>query len=407
MSTIETVIDDLRAGKMIILTDDEDRENEGDLIIAAEKLTTETANFMARYGRGLTCIPMAASEFERLGIPLMVKDNRSPNQTAFGVSIGAATGVTTGISCADRARTAQVAADPNSSPDDIIMPGHLLPLRAQDGGVLTRAGHTEGSVDLMRLAGLQPVAVLCEILKEDGSMARRPDLDIFAKTHGLSMTSIAELKRYRLKQETLVDCIATSILPIEQYGEFTIKVFRHRLNGSEHVMLSRPSRDSSLAPLVRLHSQCLTGDLFGSQRCDCGEQLHLSLAKIAEQGGILLYLQQEGRGIGLANKIKAYALQDKGMDTVEANHELGFAADERDYAIAAQILRAMDMTAVRLLTNNPRKVEGLNSYGVKVVERLAVLTAPNHSNQHYLQTKQHKLGHWLDTLNKTAEVSEC
>ena len=396
---IETAIDVLREGKMIILVDDESRENEGDLIIAAEYAVPEHINFMTLYGRGLICLPMLAYDFERLNIPMMKSRNTSRYQTPFGVSIEAAYGVTTGISAHDRARTIQVAIDKNSTSQDIVMPGHMFPLKANEAGVLARAGHTEGSVDLCRLAGLKPATVLCEILNKDGSMARLPDLQCFSEKHCLPLVSIRDLITYRINHETLIDEISQSMLPIKNQGRFTIKMFRSRVDSLEHVALINPEKKDDKPCLVRLHSECLTGDVFGSVRCDCGEQLKAALDEISAQGGVLLYLRQEGRGIGLANKIKAYALQEAGFDTVEANHHLGFEADLRDYGLAVQMLRVLEIPKIRLLTNNPNKVESLKRYGISVVERVALETTPTCDNIRYLKAKREKLGHWLNLLS--------
>ena len=396
LSYIETAIAQLRQGKMIILVDDENRENEGDLVVAAEYVTPEVINFMTQYGRGLVCFPMAAECFDRLEIPMMTKNNGSKNKTAFGVSIGAAEGITTGISAADRAHTIKVAASPNSTAKDIVMPGHVFPLRACKGGVLERGGHTEGSVDLTRLAGLYPAAVICEIMNSDGSMARLPDLTVFAKQHHLPIVSMRDLVTYRLRNEKLLEAVSSSYLPLHEVGKFGIHTFRSMINNSEHIALVRQPLDLTHPVLVRIHSECLTGDVFGSARCDCGRQLDHAMAQIAGKGGVLLYLRQEGRGIGLSNKIKAYDLQDQGYDTVEANHQLGFSADERDYGVAAQMLRALGIERVRLLTNNPKKLSGLQDYGLNVIERVPLETVPTKDNIRYLKAKREKLGHWLN-----------
>lgn len=400
--SIETALKTLRKGRMIILVDDESRENEGDLIVAAEHVTAEQINFMAQYGRGLICLPMMASDFERLHIPMMTSQNRSCYQTPFGVSIEGAYDVTTGISAQDRARTIRIAIDEKSGPDDIVMPGHIFPLKAKDAGVLVRPGHTEGSVDLCRLAGLKSAAVLCEVLSEDGSMARLPTLQQLAERHQIPLVSIHDLITHRINHEILIDEISASMLPLKNQGKFTIKTFRNWIDHLEHVALisHRKSSDSSKCCLVRVHSECLTGDVFGSARCDCGWQLEAALDEISKRGGILVYLRQEGRGIGLGNKIKAYALQEKGLDTVEANHHLGFAADLRDYGLAAQILKVLGVRKVRLLTNNPNKVSGLRRYGIEVLERVALEAAPIDDNIRYLKAKREKLGH---LLNLTAE----
>lgn len=398
--SIETALKTLREGGMIILVDDESRENEGDLIVAAEHVTADQINFMAQYGRGLICLAMMANDFERLNIPMMAARNRSCYQTPFGVSIEGAYDVTTGISAQDRARTIRIAIDEKSGPDDIVMPGHIFPLKAKDAGVLARPGHTEGSVDLCRLAGLKPAAVLCEVLSEDGSMARLRDLQHLAERHQIPLVSIHDLITHRINHEILIDEISASTLPLKNQGKFTIKTFRSWIDNLEHVALISQKKSSDKSCLVRVHSECLTGDVFGSSRCDCGWQLEAALDEISNRGGILLYLRQEGRGIGLGNKIKAYALQEKGLDTVEANHHLGFAADLRDYGLAAQILRVLGVQKVCLLTNNPNKVAGLRRYGIEVLERVALEAVPIGDNIRYLKAKREKLGH---LLNLTAE----
>ncbi|AJC50323.1 bifunctional 3,4-dihydroxy-2-butanone-4-phosphate synthase/GTP cyclohydrolase II [Coxiella endosymbiont of Amblyomma americanum] len=399
--SIETALKILREGGMIILVDDESRENEGDLIVAAVHITPDHINFMAQHGRGLICLPMVSSDFERLGIPMMASRNKSRYQTPFGVSIEGAYGVTTGISAQDRARTICIAVDEKSGPDDIVMPGHVFPLKAMDGGVLARPGHTEGSVDLCRLANLKPAAVLCEILKEDGEMARLPDLQQFSARYQLPLVSIHDLITYRINCEVLIDEISASTLPLKNRGKYTIKVFRSKIDNLEHVALISQKKKIENLCLVRIHSECLTGDVFGSSRCDCGWQLAAAVDKISSQGGILLYLRQEGRGIGLGNKIKAYALQERGLDTVEANDHLGFQADLRDYGLAAQILRILGVQKICLLTNNPKKVIGLSRYGIEVSKRVALETMPTCDNIRYLKTKREKLGH---LLNLTTEV---
>ncbi len=394
-NTIEAAIQAIQAGQMVILVDDESRENEGDLVVAAQFATPERINFMARFGRGLICLPMAATMIDRLGLPMMTSSNRSPYGTAFTVSIEAAAGVTTGISAEDRARTIQVAIDSNSTPTDIISPGHIFPLRANPKGVLARAGQTEGSVDLMRLAGLTPAAVICEVINEDGTMSRRPDLITFAKQHNILLVSIHDLIEYRILHEQLVSVAATSRLPLAQHGDFTMMLFENELDTCEHFALLKPPVDDRKPPLVRIHSECITGDVFGSCKCDCGKQLEQSLAYLAAEGGVLIYMRQEGRGVGLANKIKAYSLQDEGYDTVEANEHLGLPVDNRNYAIAFQILKHLQLDQIRLITNNPFKVTAMAHYGITVTERIPVLVAPTAENYLYLKTKQIKLGHYL------------
>lgn len=394
-STIKTAIQALRTGQMIILVDDEARENEGDLVMAAEYVTPEAINFMAQHGRGLICLPMSEALIDRLQLPLMTQHNRSPYRTAFTVSIEAAEGVSTGISAADRTHTIRAAIDPQSTPADLISPGHVFPLRARDAGVLVRAGQTEGSVDLMRLAGLTPAAVICEIMNENGTMSRREDLADFSKKHAIPMITVADLIHYRIEHETLVTGLATATIPLEHHGQFDMTVFSNALDKDEHFALVKAPRVPNAVPLVRIHSECITGDVLGSCKCDCGAQLQRSLAMLGEEGGVLIYLRQEGRGIGLANKLKAYALQAQGMDTVEANLHLGLPADNRDYAVAYQILKWLGITTLRLVTNNPAKVSGLEKYGLRVAERIALQVPSSKENQQYLRTKQAKLGHCM------------
>lgn len=396
MNTTLELIEEMRLGRPVVLVDDEDRENEGDLVIAANAVTPETINFMARYCRGLICLSLDGEQVKRLKLPMMVDDelNFSPHRTAFTVSIEASNGVTTGISAADRAKTIQAAINPEASPKDIIMPGHIFPLKAQDGGVLKRAGHSEGGVDLARLAGRLPSAAICEIMNEDGTMARLPELEKFAKEHGFKIGTIADLIKFRVQTETLVEEVAKSKLPIQVGDGFEIRVFKNKLDNSEHIVLQKGKWEPNEPILVRVHSECMTGDIFRSQRCDCGEQLQAALQMVEREGrGVVLYLRQEGRGIGLVNKIKAYALQDEGMDTVDANVHLGFRPDERDYGIGAQILRLIGAHQLRLMSNNPAKRAGLGGYGLTIVEKVPLLIAPNKNNVNYLDTKRRRLGH--------------
>ena len=400
VSSIEEVLEDLRQGKMIILVDNEDRENEGDLTIAAEKITPEAINFMAKFGRGLICLALNHEIVERLKLTPMVYDNRSPYKTAFTTSIEARHGVTTGISAADRAHTILTAVADDARPEDLVQPGHVFPLRARRGGVLFRTGQTEGSVDLARLAGLKPAGVICEIMKDDGTMARLPDLAIFAEKHGLKIATVADIIAYRMRNESFVHMVAETVLPTP-LGEFRAIAFVNDIDDYEHLALVKGEIDSEKEIMVRVHSECLTGDVFGSYRCDCGEQLKRAMEMVQEEGlGVVLYLQQEGRGIGLANKLKAYALQDKGFDTVEANQELGFDADLRDYGVGAQILVALGIRKMRLITNNPKKIIGLEGYGLEVAGRVPIEIEPRPENLKYLLTKCQKLGHIMDIVEE-------
>src|SRR6476619_4305320 len=394
-STIEEAIEDIRQGKMVVVCDDENRENEGDLTMAAQFVTPEPINFMAKEGRGLICLALTPDRCDELGLDLMAAKNESPFETAFTVSVEAREGVTTGISAHDRAHTIQVAIDPSSRPRDLVQPGHVFPLKAKRGGVLERVGQTEAAIDLARLAGLNPAGVICEIMNDDGTMARVDDLIPYCERHGLKMITVADLVEYRRRHEKLVERGAAVRLPTE-YGEFTAVAFREKLNGKTHVALVKGEVDGADNVLVRVHSECLTGDDFPSLRCDCGEQLEQALAQIEAEGrGVLVYMAQEGRGIGLINKLRAYELQEQGRDTVEANLELGFPADARDYGIGNQILSDLGLTTLRILTNNPKKLVGIDGFGLTVVEQVPIETSPQAENRRYLATKRAKLGHRL------------
>ncbi len=398
ISTIEEALEDIREGKIIILVDDEDRENEGDFMVASEKVTPEIINFMALHGRGLICLSLTEQRCEDLDLPQMVTRNTAKYGTAFTVSIEAKKGVTTGISAADRAHTILTAIDANCGPEDIDRPGHVFPIRAREGGVLVRAGQTEGSLDLARLAGMAPSGVICEIMNPDGTMARMPELRVVARKFGLKIVTIADLVKYRMSNERLVTEVAQTNLPT-RFGEFTAHAYRNEIDGQEHVALTVGSIDSVEPTLVRVHSECLTGDVFHSLRCDCGEQMESALAMIQREGrGVFLYMSQEGRGIGLANKLRAYKLQDEGRDTVEANLELGFGPDLRDYGIGAQILVDLGVKEIRLMTNNPKKIVGLEGYGLKIADRVSIEVEANRENISYLRTKKDKLGHLLRKL---------
>ena len=392
---IPRVLDDIRKGKMVIVVDDEDRENEGDLVAAAEKATPSSVNFMAKFGRGLICVPASEDRLRQLGIEEMVTQNRETFQTAFQVSVDAARGITSGISAADRARTIRVLANPRAIAEDLKKPGHIFPLRAKAGGVLQRAGHTEAAVDLARLAGCRPVGVICEIMSDDGTMARLPELRRFAKRHGLRICSIEQLIQFRRASDRLVERVETIRMPTD-YGEFNLHLYRSKIDGLHHLALVKGEVKGQKGVLVRVHSECLTGDVFGSRRCDCGPQLHAAMQRIEEAGrGVILYMRQEGRGIGLPAKLRAYRLQEQGLDTVDANLKLGFPMDLRDYGVGAQMLCDLGLKTIRLLTNNPKKVVGLQGYGLEIVEQLPIRVNPNPHNANYLKTKRERMGHLL------------
>ncbi|HEY6225949.1 MAG TPA: bifunctional 3,4-dihydroxy-2-butanone-4-phosphate synthase/GTP cyclohydrolase II [Verrucomicrobiae bacterium] len=393
--SIDALVADIKRGKMVILVDDADRENEGDLIMAAEHITPEAVNFMAKFGRGLICVPTTSERLKQLGIERMVSNNRETFKTDFQATVDAAKNITTGISAGDRAETIRVMADPTAAPEDLVQPGHVFPLRAKAGGVLQRAGHTEAAVDLSRLAACRPIAVICEIMSDDGSMARLPELRRFAKKHNLRLGTIEDLIKYRRSEEKLIEKIEVIQMPTD-YGDFQLHLYRSKLDGQHHLALVKGEVARKENVLVRVHSECLTGDVFGSRRCDCGPQLHQAMRQVSEEGrGVILYMRQEGRGIGLPAKIQAYKLQEQGLDTVQANLKLGFPMDLREYGLGAQILVDLGLHKIRLLTNNPKKVVGLEGYGLEITEQVPIRVKPNRHNKKYLETKRTKLGHLI------------
>ena len=395
-ASVERAIERVRTGGMVIMVDDEDRENEGDFVMAAEDATAEQINFMAVHGRGLICVPMEGDDLDRLGMPMMVRHNTSPHSTAMTVAVDAAFGISTGISSADRAHTIRLLSEPEASADNFVQPGHVFPLRYQEGGVLVRAGHTEGSIDLIRTAGKRPAAVVCEIMNDDGTMARRPQLEVIAKRHDIPIVSIADIIAYRLSRESFVQRVTETRLPT-RWGDFRCVAYKSNVDPAEHVALVMGKVDPEVPSLVRVHSECLTGDIFGSQRCDCGEQLDAAMSQIAEEGvGVLVYMRQEGRGIGLINKLKAYKLQDNGLDTVEANNRLGLQTDLRHYGVGAQILLDLGIRKFRFLTNNPKKVAGLEGFGLEMVEQIPLSPPANDHNRKYLETKRDRMMHQIE-----------